>query len=68
MEIGGGDGPAARPPPATGRSRKHKMVPQLTFAPGYHLAPTDEELVDIYLRSKIEGRRPPLHFINAFRS
>ncbi|KAF0923026.1 hypothetical protein E2562_003264 [Oryza meyeriana var. granulata] len=60
MQSNGGEGSAA---PAS-NGRKHELVPQLMLPPGLHFAPTDEELVDFYLRSKIEGQRPPLDFIN----
>ncbi|KAF7105470.1 hypothetical protein CFC21_106279 [Triticum aestivum] len=37
-----------------------ELVPQLRFPAGYHFRPTDEELLDVYLRAKIDGREPPL--------
>uniref|UniRef100_A0A0E0MCE9 NAC domain-containing protein n=1 Tax=Oryza punctata TaxID=4537 RepID=A0A0E0MCE9_ORYPU len=61
---GGGDGLAASESAASSASRKHELVPQLQFPPGFHFAPTDEELVDFHLRDKIEGREAPLHLIN----
>uniref|UniRef100_A0A0D9XP14 NAC domain-containing protein n=1 Tax=Leersia perrieri TaxID=77586 RepID=A0A0D9XP14_9ORYZ len=58
---GGSDGLAA---PAGRGSRKHELVPQLQFPSGIRFLPTDEELIDVYLRSKIEGRMPPLDVVN----
>ncbi|RLN28995.1 hypothetical protein C2845_PM05G28090 [Panicum miliaceum] len=42
----------------------HELVRQLQFPPGYHFVPTEAELVDVYLRGKIEGREPPLDVVN----
>uniref|UniRef100_A0A8I6Z9A6 NAC domain-containing protein n=1 Tax=Hordeum vulgare subsp. vulgare TaxID=112509 RepID=A0A8I6Z9A6_HORVV len=39
---------------------EEELVPQLRFPAGYHFRPTDEELLDVYLRAKIDGREPPL--------
>ncbi|KAF0911616.1 hypothetical protein E2562_011233 [Oryza meyeriana var. granulata] len=62
MENGaGGEGPVAS---AGSGSRKHELVPQLQLPPGFRYVPTDEELVDVYLRCKIEGRTPPLDIVN----
>ncbi|GJM89857.1 hypothetical protein PR202_ga06080 [Eleusine coracana subsp. coracana] len=43
---------------------KHELVRQLQFPPGFRFVPTEEELVDVYLRSKIEGRKLPLDVVN----
>uniref|UniRef100_A0A0E0M5Y8 NAC domain-containing protein n=1 Tax=Oryza punctata TaxID=4537 RepID=A0A0E0M5Y8_ORYPU len=61
-ESNAGDGSAAAP--ASNGDRRHKLEPHLRLDPGYHFVPSDEELVDFYLRGKIEGRRPPMDFIN----
>ncbi|CAN6327148.1 unnamed protein product [Urochloa humidicola] len=42
----------------------HELVSQLSFPPGYHFAPTETELLDIYLRCKIEGQTLPLSVVN----
>ncbi|CAD6332749.1 unnamed protein product [Miscanthus lutarioriparius] len=42
----------------------HELVPQLQFPPGYRFVPTEEELVDAYLRAKIEGHKLPLAVVN----
>jgi hypothetical protein len=42
------------------QSYTKQLVPQLRFPPGYHFLPTELELVDVYLRRKIEGRKLPL--------
>jgi hypothetical protein len=39
---------------------KQELVPQLRFPRGYHFLPTDFELVDVYLRRRIEGKELPL--------
>ncbi|XBI14352.1 hypothetical protein VPH35_140951 [Triticum aestivum] len=39
---------------------EEELVPQLRFPAGYHFLPSDEELLDVYLRAKIDGREPPL--------
>ncbi|TVU20160.1 hypothetical protein EJB05_36358 [Eragrostis curvula] len=44
--------------------KKHELVPQLQFPPGYRFVPTEEELVDVYLRCKIEGQKLPLDVVN----
>ncbi|CAL4911203.1 unnamed protein product [Urochloa decumbens] len=46
------------------RQRSHKLVLQLNFPPGYHFVPTETELLDIYLRRKIEGQALPLGVVN----
>ena len=46
------------------RPQPHELVRQLQFPPGYHFVPTEAELVDVYLRGKIEGREPPLNVVN----
>ncbi|KAJ1264254.1 hypothetical protein BS78_09G249100 [Paspalum vaginatum] len=38
---------------------RHELVQQLRFPPGYRFVPTEEQLIDVYLRCKIEG--DPLH-------
>lgn len=43
-----------------GNEEVEELVPQLRFPAGYHFLPTDEELLDVYLRAKIDGREPPL--------
>lgn len=43
-----------------GNEDEEELVPQLRFPAGYHFLPTDEELLDVYLRAKIDGREPPL--------
>ncbi|CAL4901648.1 unnamed protein product [Urochloa decumbens] len=42
----------------------HELVSQLTFPPGYHFVPTETELLDVYLRRKIEGQALPLSVVN----
>ncbi|CAN6353162.1 unnamed protein product [Urochloa humidicola] len=42
----------------------HKLVWQLNFPPGYHFVPTEAELLDVYLRRKIEGQVLPLGVVN----
>ncbi|CAN6326086.1 unnamed protein product [Urochloa humidicola] len=42
----------------------HKLVSQLNFPPGYHFVPTETELLDVYLRRKIEGQVLPLGVVN----
>lgn len=54
---GGGGGTAAK-------GKMHELVPHLRFPPGYHFLPSEEELIDVYLRAKIEGRNLPLHVVN----
>lgn len=51
---------------STTAARPHELVlvPQLQFPPGYRFVPTEEELVDVYLRAKIEGRKLPLDVVN----
>ncbi|XP_062179520.1 uncharacterized protein LOC133884190 [Phragmites australis] len=44
--------------------KKHELVRQLQFPPGFRFVPTKEELIDVYLRCKIEGRKPPLDVVN----
>uniref|UniRef100_A0A0D9XI66 NAC domain-containing protein n=1 Tax=Leersia perrieri TaxID=77586 RepID=A0A0D9XI66_9ORYZ len=51
-------------PPASNPSRKHQLVKELQFPPGFHFVPTDEELIDHYLRRKIHGLMSPLNVIN----
>ena len=60
IAAGDGDSTVTAPEATMITSKKHDLVPQLQFAPGYHFLPTDEELLDVYLRGKIEGRKPPL--------
>uniref|UniRef100_A0A0E0HKW6 NAC domain-containing protein n=1 Tax=Oryza nivara TaxID=4536 RepID=A0A0E0HKW6_ORYNI len=60
----GGDGSAAAAAAEGSAIWKSELVPQLQLPPGYHFVPTDEELVDFYLRGKIEGRDPPRRFIS----
>ncbi|XP_015697555.2 putative NAC domain-containing protein 94 isoform X1 [Oryza brachyantha] len=57
IESGGGGG--GQPVP-----KRHELVVQLQFPSGFHFSPTDEELVDVYLRCKIEGRKAPLDVVN----
>ncbi|CAN6331871.1 unnamed protein product [Urochloa humidicola] len=42
----------------------HELVSQLNFPPGYHFVPTETELLDVYLRRKIEGQALPLSVVN----
>ncbi|CAN6335788.1 unnamed protein product [Urochloa humidicola] len=42
----------------------HELVSQLNFPPGYHFVPTETELLDVYLRRKIEGQALPLGVVN----
>ncbi|CAL5096418.1 unnamed protein product [Urochloa decumbens] len=42
----------------------HELVSQLSFPPGYHFVPTETELLDVYLRRKIEGHALPLSVVN----
>ncbi|KAL6609444.1 hypothetical protein ACP70R_039413 [Stipagrostis hirtigluma subsp. patula] len=44
--------------------QRHELVRQLRFPPGFRFAPTEDELVDVYLRRKIEGRELPLDVVN----
>ncbi|PUZ64612.1 hypothetical protein GQ55_3G156200 [Panicum hallii var. hallii] len=46
------------------RPQPHELVRQLQFPPGYHFVPTEAELVDVYLRGKIDGRELPLDIVN----
>ena len=46
------------------RPQPHELVRQLQFPPGYHFVPTEAELVDVYLRARIEGRELPLDVVN----
>lgn len=63
-ESNGGNSSAAATTASNGGRRRHELVPKLRLPPGYHFVPSDEELVDFYLRGKIEQRRPPMDFIN----
>ncbi|CAM0874344.1 unnamed protein product [Alopecurus aequalis] len=62
--IPNGDGDSTMTVPEakmiTSKEEKHELVPQLRFAPGYHFVPTDMELLDVYLRRKIQGLKLPL--------
>ncbi|CAN6204439.1 unnamed protein product [Urochloa humidicola] len=42
----------------------HELVSQLNFPLGYHFGPTESELLDVYLRCKIEGHALPLGVVN----
>ncbi|KAL6848727.1 hypothetical protein ACP4OV_021310 [Aristida adscensionis] len=44
--------------------QRHELVPELQFPPGFHFVPTEYELVDVYLRRKIERLELPLNVIN----
>ncbi|KAL6620762.1 hypothetical protein ACP70R_035901 [Stipagrostis hirtigluma subsp. patula] len=44
--------------------QRHELVRQLRFPMGFRFAPTEDELVDVYLRRKIEGRELPLDVVN----
>jgi hypothetical protein len=56
----GGSTMTALPEAKMFQSYTKQLVPQLRFPPGYHFLPTELELVDVYLRRKIEGRKLPL--------
>jgi hypothetical protein len=60
--IAPGDGGSTMTAPVANmiQSYTKQLVPQLRFPPGYHFLPTELELVDVYLRRKIEGRKLPL--------
>ncbi|KQJ89588.1 hypothetical protein BRADI_4g26605v3, partial [Brachypodium distachyon] len=42
---------------------KHEVVPQLRFPPGFRFVPSDLELMDVFLRGKIDGRKLPLEVV-----
>uniref|UniRef100_A0A0D9ZXX0 Uncharacterized protein n=1 Tax=Oryza glumipatula TaxID=40148 RepID=A0A0D9ZXX0_9ORYZ len=63
-ESNGGDCSAVAAPASNGGRWRHELVPKLRLSPGHHFVVSDEELVDFYLRGKIEQRRPPMDFIN----
>ncbi|PNT64247.1 NAC domain-containing protein 26-like [Brachypodium distachyon] len=45
------------------KKEKHEVVPQLRFPPGFRFEPTDMELLEVFLRRKIDGRKLPLEVI-----